>query len=151
MRREERNGASISRFSTKSGTKDASGSTSQTANVIEALLVDEGVSAANFMARDGRMRAMIMDEPITPLLYRVNGLFLSRQHRVSTVVVVGGVGEWLDVADAVVLMKDYVAHDGLAKARSVSYQFGYGHVQYAGGAWCTACRGRSRSTRSRTR
>jgi hypothetical protein len=121
------------------GTKDASGSTSQAANVIEALesgasalLVDEDVSAANFMARDGRMRAMIMDEPITPLLYRVNGLFLSKEHGTSTVVVVGGVGEWLDVADAVILMRDYEAHDGLAKARSVSYQFSYGHVQYAG-------------------
>lgn len=42
------------------------------------------------------------------------------------------VGEWLDVADAVILMKDYVAYDGLAKARSVSYQFAYGHVQYGG-------------------
>ena len=62
----------------------------------------------------------------------MNGLFLSKQHQVSTVVVVGGVGEWLDVADAVVLMKDYVAYDGLKKARSVSYQFSYGHVQYAG-------------------
>ncbi|KAL3816672.1 hypothetical protein ACHAXA_003862 [Cyclostephanos tholiformis] len=121
------------------GTRDASGSTSQAANVIEALesgastlLVDEDVSAANFMARDGRMRAMIMDEPITPLLYRVNGLYLSRDHGTSTIIVVGGVGEWLDVADAVVLMKDYAAYDGLAKARSVSYQFSYGHVQYAG-------------------
>ena len=73
-----------------------------------------------------------MDEPITPLLYRVNGLFLAKEHQVSTVVVVGGVGEWLDVADAVVLMKDYVAYDGLKKAQSVSYQFSYGHVQYAG-------------------
>lgn len=122
---------------TRFRTKDASGSTSQAANVIEAiecgasaLLVDEDVSAANFMARDGRMRAMIMNEPITPLLYRVNGLFLSRG--ISTVVVVGGVGDWLDVADAVILMQDYVAYDGLRKARSVSYQFSYGHVQYAG-------------------
>lgn len=122
---------------TRFGSKDASGSTSQAANVIEAiecgasaLLVDEDVSAANFMARDGRMRAMIMNEPITPLLYRVNGLFLSKG--ISTVVVVGGVGDWLDVADAVVLMQDYVAFDGLKKARSVSYQFSYGHVQYAG-------------------
>jgi hypothetical protein len=120
-------------------TKDASGSTSQAANIIEALesgastlLVDEDVSAANFMARDGRMRAMIMDEPITPLLYRVNGLYLCPKHGTSTILVVGGVGEWLDVADAVILMKDYVAYDGLAKARSVSYQFAYGHVQYGG-------------------
>ena len=136
------NGASVSctSFDTSQfSTMDASGSTSQAANVIEALecrasalLVDEDVSAANFMARDGRMRAMISEEPITPLLYRVNGLYLSKEHKTSTVVVVGGVGEWLDVADAVVLMKNYVAYDGLKKARSVSYQFSYGHVQYAG-------------------
>lgn len=43
-------------------TKEASGSTSQAANVADAiemgasaLLVDEDVSAANFMSRDGRM------------------------------------------------------------------------------------------------
>ena len=136
------NGASVAdadRDTTRFSTGDALGSTSQAANVIEsiesgasALLVDEDVSAANFMARDGRMRAMIMDEPITPFLYRVNGLYLSKRHSISTVVVVGGVGEWLDVADAVVLMRDYRAGDGLAKARSVSYQFSYGHVQYGG-------------------
>ena len=66
---------------------DASGSTSQAANIIEAiessasaLLMNKDVSAVNFMACDGRMRAMIMDEPITPLLYRVNGLFLPKEH-----------------------------------------------------------------------
>ncbi len=101
------------------GTKDASGSTSQAANIIEALesgasalLVDEDVSTANFMVRDGRMRAMIMDEPITPLLYSVNSLFLSKEQGTSTVVVVGGVGEWLNVANAVILMRNYEAHDG---------------------------------------
>lgn len=56
------NGASISskQDTSRFSTKDASGSTSQAANVIEAiecgassLLVDEDVSAANFMARDG--------------------------------------------------------------------------------------------------
>ena len=57
--------------------------------------------------------------------------------------VVGGVGEWLDVANAVILMKDYVAYDGLEKARSVSHQFSYGHVQYAGRG--VVCHGRSRS------
>ena len=108
------------------GTKDASGLTSQAANIIEALksgalalLVSEDMSAANFMARDGRMRAMIMDEPITPLLYRVNGLFLSKEHGTSMVVVVRGLGEWINVFDAMILMRDYKAHDGLAKATSV--------------------------------
>ena len=117
--------------------EEASGSTSQAANVMEALelqassfLIDEDVSAANFMARDGRMRALVMDESITPLLYRVNGLF--RTHGVSSIVVVGGVGDWLDVADNVILMKNYTCHDATAKARSISKQFSHGHVQYAG-------------------
>lgn len=79
---------------------EASGSTSQAANVAEAMelgakvfLIDEDVSAANFMARDGRMRALVMDESITPLLYRVNGMYNTLF--ISSVVVVGGVGDWL--------------------------------------------------------
>ncbi|KAL3915897.1 MAG: hypothetical protein SGILL_005431 [Bacillariaceae sp.] len=117
--------------------RDASGSTSQAANVIEAIemgasamLVDEDISAANFMARDGRMRSLVMDESITPLLYRVNGLY--NTHRISSVVVVGGVGDWLDVPHNVLLLDKYVASDATKKAQSISYQFSYGHVQYAG-------------------
>jgi hypothetical protein len=82
------------------------------------------------MARDGRMRALVMDESITPLLYRVNGLY--QKHGISSVVVVGGVGDWLDVPDAVILMDKYVCHDATQKARSVSRQFSHGHVQYGG-------------------
>jgi hypothetical protein len=92
--------------------------------------VDEDVSAANFMARDGRMRALVMDESITPLLYRVNGLY--HTHGISSVVVVGGVGDWLDVPNTVILLNRYLASDATKKAASVSYQFSYGHVQYAG-------------------
>jgi predicted ABC-class ATPase len=121
------------------GTKDAFSLTLQAAIVIKALesgalalLVDKDVSIANFMACNGRMRTMIMDEPIMPLLYRVNGLFLSKEHNMSTVLVVRGVGEWLDVANAGILMRDNKAHDGLAKARSISYQFLHRHVQYTG-------------------
>lgn len=88
------------------------------------------ISAANFMARDGRMRALVMDESITPLLYRVNGLY--NTHRISSVVVVGGVGDWLDVPHNVILLDKYVASDATKKARSISYQFSYGHVQYGG-------------------
>jgi hypothetical protein len=121
----------------KFSTREASGSTSQAANVSEAiemgasvLLVDEDVSAANFMARDGRMRALVADESITPLLYRVNGLY--HTHGISSVVVVGGVGDWLDVPNNVILLDKYVASDATKKAESVSRQFSYGHVQYAG-------------------
>lgn len=118
-------------------TGEASGSTSQAANVSEAIemgcsafLVDEDVSAANFMARDGRMRALVMDESITPLLYRVNGLYNS--HGISSIVVVGGVGDWLDVPHSVILMDKYMCRDATKKAQSVSRQFSHGHVQYAG-------------------
>jgi len=117
--------------------RDSSGSTSQAANVSEAIemgcsamLIDEDVSAANFMARDGRMRALVMDESITPLLYRVNGLYNAKG--ISSVVVVGGVGDWLDVPHNVVLLDKYVASDATKKAQSISYQFSYGHVQYGG-------------------
>ena len=116
---------------------EASGSTSQAANISEAIemgasafLVDEDVSAANFMARDGRMRSLVMDESITPLLYRVNGLYKSKG--ISSIVVVGGVGDWLDVPDSVILMDKYLCKDATAKARSVSKQFSHGHVQYGG-------------------
>jgi hypothetical protein len=122
---------------TQFSTREASGSTSQAANVVEAIemgatafLVDEDVSAANFMARDGRMRALVMDESITPFLYRVNGLFDSLG--ISSIVVVGGVGDWLDVPHAVILMDQYLCKDATAKARSISRQFSHGHVQYAG-------------------
>ena len=118
-------------------TREASGSTSQASNVSEAIemgasamLVDEDVSAANFMARDGRMRSLVMDESITPLLYRVNGIYDSLG--ISTVVVVGGVGDWLDVPHQVVKLDKYLVYDATAKAQSVSRQFSHGHVQYAG-------------------
>jgi len=121
----------------KFSTSDSSGSTSQAANVSEAIemgcramLIDEDISAANFMARDGRMRSLVMDESITPLLYRVNGLFNS--HGISSIVVVGGVGDWLDVPHNVILLDKYIATDATAKARSISKQFSHGHVQYAG-------------------
>lgn len=87
-------GVTIALDTSHFSTREASGSTSQASNVVEAiemgcsaLLVDEDVSAANFMARDGRMRSLVMDESITPLLYRVNGLF--QTHGISSIVVVG--------------------------------------------------------------
>ena len=118
-------------------TNEASGSTSQATNVSEAiemgastLLVDEDVSAANFMSRDGRMRALVMDESITPLLYRVNGMY--EKLKISCIVVVGGVGDWLDVPHNVIKLENYIVQDATKKARSISAQFSYGHVQYGG-------------------
>lgn len=57
-----------------------------------------------------------MDESITPLLYRVNGLY--NEHGISSVLVVGGVGDWLDVPDSVIRLEKYVASDAYDKAKS---------------------------------
>ncbi|MGI9047823.1 MAG: ABC-ATPase domain-containing protein [Rubrobacteraceae bacterium] len=111
--------------STKSfSTPNASGSTSQAANIAEALevdtsllLVDEDTSATNFMIRDARMRALIRKEPISPFVELVR--WLHRSMGVSTIVVVGGVGDYLDVADHVILLEDYRATDVTGRAATV--------------------------------
>ena len=66
-------------------TEDASGSTSQAANTIEAIeggsncfLIDEDTCATNFMIRDRRMQMLVAShlEPITPFLYKVRAVIL---------------------------------------------------------------------------
>lgn len=80
-------------------TEDASGSTSQAANVIEAmetgsklLLIDEDTSATNFMIRDELMQRVVHrdSEPITPFIDRVTELF--ENYGVSTILVAGSSG-----------------------------------------------------------
>ena len=109
-------------------TPNASGSTSQAANIAEALevgtsllLVDEDTSATNFMIRDERMRELVRKEPISPFIDLVRPLH--RTLGVSTVVVVGGVGDYLDVADRVLLMEDYEPSDVTPRAREVVREF----------------------------
>jgi predicted ABC-class ATPase len=109
-------------------TPNASGSTSQAANIAEALeigtsllLVDEDTSATNFMIRDERMRELVEREPISPFIDLVRPLH--RTFGVSTVVVVGGVGDYLDVADRVILMEDYEPSDATPRAREVTSRF----------------------------
>ena len=112
------------RSTTSFSTPNASGSTSQAANIAEALeigtsllLVDEDTSATNFMVRDERMRKLVKKEPISPFVDFVRPLYDSLG--VSTIVVVGGVGDYLDVADRVILMEDYKTHDATRRAREV--------------------------------
>jgi predicted ABC-class ATPase len=109
-------------------TTNASGSTSQAANIAEALeigtsllLVDEDTSATNFMIRDERMRELVQKEPISPFIDLVRPLRDSLG--VSTIVVVVGVGDYLDVADRVILMEDYGAHDATERACEVREEF----------------------------
>ncbi|MFC2779702.1 P-loop domain-containing protein [Actinomyces sp.] len=107
-------------------TRNASGSTSQAASIIEAveagataLLLDEDTSATNLLIRDSRMRELVAAErePITPLVDRITALF--RLRGVSTVMVMGGSGDYLDVADRVLLMDAYHLRDVTEQARRI--------------------------------
>ena len=106
---------------------NASGSTSQAANIIEALecdchclLIDEDTSATNFMIRDQRMQQLVPDdrEPITPLLHRVRELY--EQQGVSTILVTGGSGDYLAVADRVIMLDEYRVVDVTRRARRLA-------------------------------
>lgn len=107
-------------------TTNASGSTSQAASIMEAveagstaLLLDEDTCATNLLIRDARMRSLVADErePITPLVDRIGALHAERG--VSTVLVMGGSGDYLDVADRVLLMDSYHLLDVTERAAQV--------------------------------
>lgn len=111
-------------------TEDASGSTSQAANTIEALevgarvlLIDEDTSATNFMIRDHRMQELVSKErePITPFIDKIQQLY--RDRGVSTVLVTGGSGDYFDVADCVICMVEYIPLDMTAEARAIAQKY----------------------------
>ena len=108
-------------------TADASGSTSQAAATIEALeagatllLVDEDTAATNLMVRDARMQQLVAaaSEPLHPFVDLVRPLH--SRHGVSTVLVVGSSGDYLDVADRVLLMDSFRCTDVTERAREVA-------------------------------
>lgn len=110
-------------------TEHASGSTSQAANIMEAvdggaklLLIDEDRSATNFMIRDRMMKELIEKEPITPFTDRVNELH--KRKGVSTILVIGGSGEYLSVADKIYRMEDYLIHDVTEKSKAICADYG---------------------------
>lgn len=95
-------------------TENASGSTSQAASIVEAiqcgckvLLMDEDTCATNLMVRDARMSELLKDfsEPITPYIRRVRMLW--EKLGVSTILITGGVGDYLEVCDTVLAMENY--------------------------------------------
>lgn len=107
--------------------KDASGSTSQAANIMEAietgsttLLIDEDTSATNFMIRDGRMQHLVRKEkePITPFVDRIRDLY--DQMGVSTILVLGGSGDYFEAADSVIMMDEYMPLDKTAEAKKLT-------------------------------
>jgi predicted ABC-class ATPase len=107
-------------------TANASGSTSQAANILEALevgaqtlLLDEDTLATNFMISDPRMKALIAKdkEPITPFVEHVRRLY--EEKGISTVIVMGGSGDYFSLADVVIGMIEYVPHDLTAQAHQI--------------------------------
>ena len=111
-------------------TEDASGSTSQAANVIESMeagtqvfLIDEDTSATNFMVRDELMQQVIHRdmEPITPFIERVRDLY--QEDGISTVLVAGSSGAYFQIADQIIQMDKYVPREitELAKKAASDY------------------------------
>jgi predicted ABC-class ATPase len=104
--------------------ENASGSTSQAANIVEAiengsrlLLFDEDTCATNFLVRDELIKKILdtAQEPIRPLYSTVRSLW--KKHHVSMIFVVGGLGYFLQKADTCLLMDNYRCDDITAKVR----------------------------------
>ena len=111
-------------------TEDASGSTSQAANMMEAMeaasrvfLIDEDTSATNFMIRDELMQRVVHRdvEPITPYIERVRELY--ETFGISTVLVAGSSGSYFHKADCIVQMNHYVPADITEFAKKEAEEF----------------------------
>ncbi len=107
--------------------QNASGSTSQAANIMESLatgshtlLIDEDTSATNFMIRDNRMQALVAKEkePITPLVQRIRQLY--SDNGVSVILVMGGSGDFFETADHVIMLDNYLAKDVTTEAKALA-------------------------------
>jgi len=111
----------------KFSTTNASGSTSQAANIMEfievgaqVLLMDEDTLATNFMIRDKRMRDLIAQdkEPIVPFIDHIRNLH--EKNGVSTILVMGGCGDYFQFADTVIGMIEYRPHDLTSQAHKIA-------------------------------
>lgn len=111
-------------------TLDASGSTSQAANVVEAmeaganvLLLDEDTSAANFMIRDELMEQVVLEgkEPIVPFIRRVRGMYT--EFGISTILVAGSCGAFFHVADTIIQMDEYEPYEITEQAKDAAKRF----------------------------
>lgn len=111
-------------------TDDASGSTSQAANVVEGMetgtslfLIDEDTSATNFMIRDELMQQVVHadQEPITPFIQRVRDIY--EIQGISSVIVAGSSGSYFHIADTILQMDQYIPKDitDFAKARAAAF------------------------------
>lgn len=118
-------------------TEDASGSTSQAANTVEAIeagaglfLIDEDTSATNFMIRDELMQKIVSREaePIIPFIDRVRELY--EEYGISTILVAGSCGSYFHKADCILQMRQYVPLEitELAKKEAENYPYTLGEA-----------------------
>ena len=123
-------------------TDNASGSTSQAANIIEALevdskvlLLDEDTCATNLMIRDARMQSLVekSGEPITPFIDRVRQL--ADEQGVSSILVLGGSGDYFDVADTIIRMDRYIPHEVTTEAKRIAVKAPTGRQVEITGPW----------------
>jgi predicted ABC-class ATPase len=123
-------------------TDNASGSTSQAANIMEALeigaevlLIDEDTSATNFMVRDERMQELVAKakEPITPFVDKVQKLFADQG--VSTILVMGGSGDYFDVAHTVIMMENYQPRCVTEQAAEIAHKHASSRIDEGGDAF----------------
>ena len=111
-------------------TEDASGSTSQAANVVEAMetdsslfLIDEDTSATNFMIRDELMQRVVLrdQEPITPFIERIRELY--ERYGISSIIVAGSCGSYFHPADHIIQMDQYIPKDITTVAKDAAKDF----------------------------
>jgi predicted ABC-class ATPase len=108
-------------------TENASGSTSQAASIMEmvemgaeVMLMDEDTCATNFMIRDHKMQQLVHkdDEPITTYIDRARQLHDTIG--ISSILVLGGSGDYFDISDTVIQMKNYEPIDVSSAAKNIS-------------------------------
>lgn len=118
-------GVPTSHFSTSC----ASGSTSQASNLQEAvslqsrcLLIDEDISAVNFLIRDQRMQLLVgsEQEPLIPLRHRIEEMRTT--WNTSFLLVIGACGDYLDCADQVLLMENWQPVDATQRACQIAQE-----------------------------
>ncbi len=114
----------------KFSTENASGSTSMASSIMEAveagaelLLIDEDTSATNFLIRDEIIQKVILKEwePITPFIDQAKNIY--KKYGISTILVTGGAGDYFEIADKIILMKNYQPHDITEKTREIIKNF----------------------------
>lgn len=75
------------------------------------------------MIRDMRMQLIIAKkhEPITPLIYKIRPMYTERG--VSSILVIGGCGDYVDKADCILEMRNYACRDITRSAKAIAAQY----------------------------